>query len=93
MRVADPSLSLHSYERFHSQFLPDDRDITVFLPPGYDDRSERRFPVLYLHDGQNLFDPDKAFKRGEHWRVGETATALIAAWLFDTTAASATSIG
>src|SRR5262245_57760570 len=79
MRVPDPSLTLHSYERFHSQFLPDDRDITVFVPPGYDDDPERRFPVLYLHDGQNLFDPDKAFKKGEHWRVGETATDLIAA--------------
>ena len=73
MRVPDPPLTLHSYERFHSQFLPDDRDITVFVPPGYDDDPERRFPVLYLHDGQNLFDPEKAFKRGEHWRVGETA--------------------
>lgn len=73
------SLTLHTYERFHSQFLPDDRDITVFLPPGYHGEPDRRFPVLYLHDGQNLFDPDKAFKKGEHWRVGETATALITA--------------
>jgi predicted alpha/beta superfamily hydrolase len=79
MRVAEPPLTLHSYERFHSRFLPDDRDITVFVPPGYDDDPERRFPVLYLHDGQNLFDPEKAFKRGEHWRVGETATALVTA--------------
>ena len=35
--------------------------------------------MLYLHDGQNLFDPELAFKKGEHWRVGETATALIEA--------------
>ena len=33
--------------------------------------------MLYLHDGQNLFDPETAFTKGEHWRVGETATALI----------------
>lgn len=78
MSVPAPTLTLHTYERFHSQFLPDDRDITVFLPPGYDAEPDRRFPVLYLHDGQNLFDPRKAFKKGEHWRVGETATALIA---------------
>jgi predicted alpha/beta superfamily hydrolase len=78
MRVPGPSLTLHGYERFRSRFLPDDRDLTVFVPPGYDDDPERRFPVLYLHDGQNLFDPQKAFKKGEHWRVGETATALIA---------------
>ncbi len=30
-----------------------------------------------MHDGQNLFDPDTAFQKGEHWRIGETATALI----------------
>ena len=33
--------------------------------------------MLYLHDGQNLFEPETAFKKGEHWRVGETAAALI----------------
>jgi len=76
--LSGPPLILHNYGRFHSRFLPDDRDITVFLPPGYDADPEARFPVLYLHDGQNLFEPEKAFKKGEHWRVGETATALIA---------------
>jgi predicted alpha/beta superfamily hydrolase len=77
--VPSPTLTLHHHERFRSQFLPDDRDITVFLPPGYEDDPGRRFPVLYLHDGQNLFDPAKAFKQGEHWRAGETAAALIRA--------------
>jgi predicted alpha/beta superfamily hydrolase len=77
MHVSDSRLTLRTHERFHSQFLPDDRDVTVFLPPGYGTDPNRRFPVLYLHDGQNLFDPDKAFKKGEHWRVGETATTLI----------------
>ena len=73
-----PSSSrLHTHALFHSRYLPDDRDVTVFLPPGYDDDPERRFPVLYLHDGQNLFDPATAFTRGEHWRVAETTTALI----------------
>jgi predicted alpha/beta superfamily hydrolase len=70
-------LNLVRHEAFHSQYLPDDRNVTVFLPPGYHDASEHRYPVLYLHDGQNLFDPDAAFKKGEHWRAGETATALI----------------
>jgi predicted alpha/beta superfamily hydrolase len=78
MAVAD-GVTLITHAGFHSELLPDDRDITVFLPPGYDEAPDRRFPVLYLHDGQNLFDPDRAFKRGEHWRAGETATALIEA--------------
>ena len=70
------SLNLVRHEGFASSFLPDPRDVTVYLPPGYD-TGDARYPVLYLHDGQNLFDPQLAFKKGEHWRVGETATALI----------------
>lgn len=72
------SLNLVRHEAFASEFLPDPRNVTVYLPPGYDAGSAR-YPVLYLHDGQNLFDPQLAFKKGEHWRAGETATALIEA--------------
>ena len=71
-------LNLVTHEGFHSEFLPDDRNVRVFLPPGYESESDRRYPVLYLHDGQNLFDPDASFIKGEYWRAGETATALIA---------------
>lgn len=83
MRVTAPTSSLIKHENFHSPFLPDDRDITVFLPPGYEAGRARRYPVLYMHDGQNLFEPEKAFKKGEHWRVGETATTLIDARRID----------
>jgi predicted alpha/beta superfamily hydrolase len=67
-----------THERFASKFLKDERDITVWLPPQYETATDQRFPVLYLHDGQNLFDPAEAFA-GQHWRVGETAQALIVA--------------
>lgn len=50
----------------------------MYLPPGYDDAGDRRYPVLYMHDGQNLFDPDTAFVRGQYWRLGEMADMLIA---------------
>ena len=30
-----------------------------------------------MHDGQNLFEPETAFQKGEHWRLGETAAELI----------------
>ena len=70
---------LITHKGFHSRFLSNDRDLTVYLPPGYDPQSGRRYPVLYMHDGQNLFDPDAAFKKGEPWRVGDTATNLIEA--------------
>ena len=49
--------------------------MVVYLPPGYGERGARH-PVLYLQDGQNLFDPATAFG-GQHWRAGETTTALI----------------
>jgi predicted alpha/beta superfamily hydrolase len=58
--------------------LPDGRTVTVYLPPQYEIETERRYPVLYLQDGQNLFAAARAFG-GRHWRVAETATALIEA--------------
>ncbi len=67
------------HPRFHSRFLPHDRDITVYVPPQYDQQPERQFPVLYLHDGQNLFDPGTSFVPGRIWRVAETADEAIEA--------------
>jgi predicted alpha/beta superfamily hydrolase len=72
----DPRLRLH--RAFHSQFLPDDRDVIVYLPPGYDEHPERAYPVLYMHDGQNLFDPATSFA-GRTWQVREHADAAIEA--------------
>jgi len=71
-------IQLRRHPQFHSQFLEHDRDVLVWLPPGYE-LGDARYPVLYMHDGQNLFEPETAFQRGEHWRVGETATELIEA--------------
>ena len=68
---------LRTHEDFQSHILPDARDVTVWLPPGYERDADRTYPVLYLQDGQNLFEPAKAFKKGEHWRAGETAADLI----------------
>jgi enterochelin esterase-like enzyme len=71
-----PGSQLRRHEAFHSEFLEHDRDVLVWLPPGYGAASDRH-PVLYMHDGQNLFEPDTAFQKGEHWRLGETAATLI----------------
>ena len=71
-------IQLRRHKQFHSEFLDHDRDVLVWLPPGYE-RSADRYPVLYMHDGQNLFEPDTAFQKGEHWRLGETSTELIEA--------------
>jgi predicted alpha/beta superfamily hydrolase len=65
------------HESFHSTYLAKDRDVLVYLPPGYSEQLERRFPVLYMQDGQNLFDGATSFIPGMEWRVDETAQALI----------------
>jgi predicted alpha/beta superfamily hydrolase len=62
---------------FHSDILGNERDITIYLPPGYRDRDELRYPVLYMHDGQNLFEPERAFIPGQHWRLAEAADEVI----------------
>jgi enterochelin esterase-like enzyme len=47
----------------------------VFYPPGYHENPLRRYPVLYMQDGQNLFFPGEAFQ-GQHWRMSETLSLL-----------------
>lgn len=68
---------LIKHERFSSRFLRNQRDLIVYLPPGYDAQPQRRFPVLYLHDGQNLFDGSTSFIPGMDWHVGQTADHFI----------------
>jgi enterochelin esterase-like enzyme len=72
-----PRLRLH--RGFPSVYLPDKRDIVVYVPPGYDEHPERTYPVLYLQDGQNLFDPRTSFVPGQTWQVREQADEAIRA--------------
>jgi predicted alpha/beta superfamily hydrolase len=63
---------------FHSEILPNDRDISVYLPPqySYDEFKTRRFPVFYLHDGQNLFDNLTSYVPGHTWKANTTSDEL-----------------
>jgi len=76
----EPTLTglFRHHEAFESQHLTAKRDILVYLPPGYGNpaNSTRRYPVLYMHDGQNLFDAATSFG-GVEWRLDETAEKLI----------------
>src|ERR1017187_6679082 len=63
------------HPRFTSRYLSTPRDIVVYLPPGYESGAAP-CPVLYLQDGQNLFDPHTAFG-GQDWRADVTADELI----------------
>src|ERR1022692_1585906 len=71
--VAGGSLRLHE---LRSRIFRNTRLLRVWLPPDYDKGGGTRYPVLYLNDGQNLFEASTAFG-GVHWQVGETATRLI----------------
>ena len=59
-----------------SLYLGLTRRLTVWSPPRSCARRVARYPVLYLNDGQNLFDPARAFA-GNTWRVVQTATRLV----------------
>ena len=73
----DANPRLRRIAQFHSAYLPDDRDILVWLPPVYGTDPDRRFPVLYLHDGQNLIDPRTSYVPDRTWRVHTTADQLV----------------
>lgn len=70
-------LRLHSLE---SQVFNNTRTIRVLLPAGYDEavNRKRRYPVLYLNDGQNLFDLSTSVFNPMEWQVDETVDRLIA---------------
>lgn len=70
-------LCLHT--QFQSRFLPGSRNLTVYLPPGYDEDPGHRYPVLTMQDGQNLFENGHAFVSCRTWRLNEALDLGIAA--------------
>src|SRR5437868_5016869 len=67
---------IRSHPQFESRILRNRRDVLVYLPPGYRRGSRRSYPVLYLHDGQNVFDAATSFG-GVEWNADESAQRLI----------------
>jgi predicted alpha/beta superfamily hydrolase len=67
-------------EHLTSTIFGNTRHLRVLVPDGYDDPAnrDRRYPVLYLADGQNLFDPATSVFGPSEWRVDETVHALVA---------------
>jgi enterochelin esterase-like enzyme len=81
--VGPPSPNVVGDLRIHeftSHIFRNRRNLRVWLPPGYDfpENSAQRYPVFYLNDGQNLFDPATSFT-GVEWQVDEAADRLIRA--------------
>jgi predicted alpha/beta superfamily hydrolase len=77
IRVESAAGDLRLHE-FRSRIFRNQRFLRVWLPPGYDEaaNSGRRYPILYLNDGQNLFEASTSFT-GVEWQVDETADRLI----------------
>jgi predicted alpha/beta superfamily hydrolase len=75
VQAATGDLRLHE---FRSRIFRNTRFLRIWLPPGYDDpaKSGRCYPVLYVNDGQNLFETGTSFN-GVEWQVDETADRLI----------------
>lgn len=68
---------IRSHEIASAQF-GDTRTVLVYLPPGYEQNADYRYPVLYMHDGNNVFDAATSFA-GVEWGIDETCERLIAA--------------
>jgi len=74
--------SLVQVPGFASPQLGNTRTLRIYLPPSYRENSLKRYPVLYMHDGQNLFDAQtSAF--GTEWQVDENVDAAVGAGQMD----------
>jgi len=78
-RVKSITGEVRRHEDFESKILGNKRTIQVYLPPDYDPKREKPYPVIYFCDGQNVFDGASSFIPNQEWRADETATALIKA--------------
>lgn len=69
------SLFIKSFKTPQSTYA---RDVYVYLPQEYHQNTNQRYPVIYMHDGQNLYDPARAFM-GQTWDAENTLNSLIRA--------------
>jgi predicted alpha/beta superfamily hydrolase len=87
--MLDETAAVHSYKlnligdyelfkKVDSKYLELERDVIVWMPEGYSDAKNRskRYPVLYMHDGNNLFDARLSFQ-GVDWGVDEAIDRLV----------------
>ncbi len=82
-RVSSLTGNIQHLKPFHSSVLNNDRNVAVYLPPDYEANKNRHYPVLYMNDGQNVFDGMTSFLPNKEWRADESAEALIAAKLIE----------
>ncbi len=64
-------------ENFSSELIPP-RHLEIWLPPSYETKTAQHYPILYMHDGQNIFDPTQSQYTKTDWGIDEAMTRLIA---------------
>lgn len=72
--------TIRVHKPFVSKHLARSREVFVWLPPGYEKEAGRRYPVLYMHDGQTVFDVSEF---GAEWQMDETAGRLVEAGVIE----------
>jgi len=72
-----PSINkVYDTENVTSTILKNSRKCSIYLPPSYHDNTFKKYPVIFMHDGQNLFEDSKA-AFGTAWKIQNTLTDLI----------------
>lgn len=75
--------TIEKIEGFKSASLGNTRNLIVYLPPDYAKNPKQHYSVVYMHDGQNVFDGQTSYIPNEEWRADEAAQALITANLIE----------
>jgi predicted alpha/beta superfamily hydrolase len=70
------NIEIEIIKNFKSKILHNKRNIRVYLPPSYSAQNNKFYPVLYVHDGQNIFTAEESYS-GESWQLHQTAEYLI----------------
>lgn len=82
-RVSSLAGNIETLSQIESKLLGNQRSLKVYLPPQYSTEKDRKFPVLYVHDGQNVFDGMTSFIPNQEWRADEAAEMLIKAKIIE----------
>lgn len=78
-RSSDVLGTLVYWKDVASEFLERSRHVVIWLPPGYDEDDTTQYPVLYMQDGQNLFDPRIGGSDGNVWDLDDAIVRLVEA--------------
>jgi predicted alpha/beta superfamily hydrolase len=69
-------INIKIIKNFKSKIMNNKRNIRIYLPPSYSAQPDKYYPVLYVHDGQNIFDALESYS-GQSWNLHHTADSLI----------------